>query len=97
MKTINDVLNFFNRMEIYNIISGIQIDNFVVIRKILLKEFNSVYLDRLVELLRNFDDLYIDYLKMTIDFDKSRILTLRNLIFDMYDKKMSRISEDVIT
>ena len=94
METINDILKFLNQLELYNIIKSIQFDIFLVIRKILIQELNDVDLDKLVESIKNFDDLYIDYLKMKIDFDKSRISTLRNMIFDVYDKKMSHVNED---
>ena len=88
METINDVLNFLNQMEIYNIISGVELNTFIIIRKILIDEFENIDLDRLVELMKTLDNLYIECLKMKIYFDKSLITVLRNKIFEMYDLKM---------
>ena len=90
METINDILNFLNQMEIFNILIDEQCDTFNVFRKILIEEFENGDLDKLVELLKNLDDLYIDYLRKKIGFDKSQITTLREMIFDMYDKKICR-------
>ena len=39
METINDVLNFLNQMEIYNIVSGVKLKTFIIFRKILIDEF----------------------------------------------------------
>ena len=88
METINDVLNFLNQMEILNILTGLQYSTFDIIRKILIGGFENGDLDKLVELLRTLDDLYMDYLRMKIHFDKSRITKLSEMIFDMYDKKI---------
>ena len=88
METINDVLNFLNQMEIYNILTGVELSTFNLIRKILIDEFENINLDKLVEMVKTLDDLYIEYLKMKVYFDKSLIATLRNKIFDMYDQKM---------
>ena len=88
METINDVLNFLNQMEIYNIISGVELNTFIIIRKILIDEFENIDLDKLVELMKTLDNLYIECLKMKIYFDKSLITVLRNKIFEMYDLKM---------
>ena len=88
METINDVLNFLNQMEIYNIISGVELSTFVIIRKILIDEFENIDLDKLVEMMKTLDDLYIEYLQMKNYFDKSQITILRNKIFEMYDQKM---------
>ena len=87
METINDVLNFLNQMEIFNILTGIQSDTFNFIGKKLIEKLENGDLDKLVEMLRNLDDLYIDYLRKKIHFDKTQITTLRRMIFDMYDKK----------
>ena len=83
METINDVLNFLNQMEIYNIISGVELNNFIIIRKILMDEFENIDLDKLVELIKTLDNLNIECLKMKIYFDKSLITILRNKIFEM--------------
>ena len=88
METINDVLNFLNQMEIYKILTSIEFSTFNIIRKILTDEFENIDLDKLVEKLKTLDDLYIEYLKMKIYFDKSLISTLRNKIFDIYELKM---------
>ena len=88
METINDVLNFLNQMEAYNILTGVELGTFNIIRKILIDEFEDIDLDKLVEMLRTLDNIYIEYLRMKVYFDKSLITTLRNKIFDMYDQKM---------
>ena len=44
-------------------------------------------LDKLVEMLKTLDDLYIEYLRMKVNFDKSLIRTLRNKYFDIYGQK----------
>ena len=88
METINDVLNFLNQMEVYNIQTGVEMSTFNIIRKILIDEFEDIDLDKLVEMLRTLDDLYIEYLRMEVYIDKSLMTTLRNKIFDMYDQKM---------
>ena len=88
METINDVLNVLNQLEIYNIISGVELNTFIIIRKILLDEFENIDLDKLVEMMKTLDDLCIECLKMKVYFDKSLITILRNKIFEMYDQKM---------
>ena len=87
METINDVLNFLNQMELFNNLSGVEYKTFNI-RKILSDEFEDVDLDKLVEMLKTLDDLYIGYLRMKVYFDKSLITSLRNKIFDMHDQKM---------
>ena len=57
MRSINDVLSFLNQMEIYNIICGVEMNTFLIIRKILIKEFENIDLDKLVEMLKTLDDL----------------------------------------
>ena len=88
METINDVLNFLNQMEIYNITSGVELKTFIIIRKILIDEFENIDLDKLVEIMKTFHDLYIECLKMKVYFEKSLITTLRNKIVEIYDQKM---------
>ena len=88
METNNDVLNFLNQMEIYNILTAVQLSTFNIIRKILIDEFENINLDKKVEMLKTVGDLYIEYLRMKVYFDKSLVTTLRNKIFDMYDQKM---------
>ena len=90
METINDVLNFLNQMEIYNILTGVELSTFNIIRKILTDEFEKIDLDKLVEMLKTLDDLYIEYLRMKVYFDKSLITALRYKIFVMYDQKLVR-------
>ena len=94
METINDVMNFLNQMEMYNILTGVELSPFNIIRKISIDEFEDIDLDKLVEMLRTLDDLYIEYLRMKVYFDKSLITTVRNKIFDMYDQKMVEKSND---
>ena len=88
METINDVLNFLNQVEIYNIVSGVELNSFIIIRKISIDEFENIDLDKLVEMMKTLDDLYIECLKMKVYFDKSLITILRNKTFEMYDQKM---------
>ena len=88
METINDVLIFLNQMEIYNILTGVELSTFNIMRKTLIDEFEDIDLDKLVQMLKTLDDLYIEYLRMKVYFDKSLITTLRNKIFDMYDHEM---------
>ena len=66
METIYDVLKFLNQMEIYNIVSGAKLNTFIIIRKILINEFENVDLDKLVEMIKTLDDLHIEYLKMKV-------------------------------
>ena len=75
-------------MEIYNIVSGVELNNFIIVRKILIDESENIVLDKLIEMMKNLDDLYIECLKINVYFDKSLITTLRNKIFDKYDQKM---------
>ena len=42
METINDVLNFLNQMEIYNILTGVELSTFNIIRIILVDEFENI-------------------------------------------------------
>ena len=88
METIIDVLFFLNQMEIYNIITGVELSTFFIIRKILTDEFENIDLAKLVEMLKTLDDLYIKYLRVKVHFDKSLFTTLRNKIFEGYDQKM---------
>ena len=88
METINDVLNFLNQTEIYNILTGVELNTFNIIRKILTDEFENINLDEIVEMLKTIDDLFIENQRMKVYVDKSPITTLRNKIFDMYDQKM---------
>ena len=90
METINDVLKFLNQMEVFNILTGAQSSTFVIIRKILIQELENSDLDELIELLGILDNLYIEYLRKKLHFDKSLITSLREKIFDMYDEKMCR-------
>ena len=88
METINDVLNFLNQMEAYNKLTGVELSTFNIIRKILIDELGNTNLDNLFEMLKTFDDLYVEDLRMKVYFDKSLITTLKNIIFDMYDQKV---------
>ena len=58
METINDVLNFPNQREIFRIITGLDYNNFKIIRKILIDEFNNIDDDKLIKILRNLDDIF---------------------------------------
>ena len=82
------MLSFLNQMEIYNIICGVEMSTFIIIRKVLINEFENIDLDKLVEMLQTLDDLYIECVKMKVYFDKSLITTLRNKIVETYDLKI---------
>ena len=88
-------MNFLNQTEIYNILTGVELSTFNIIRKILIDEFENINLDKLVEILRTLDDLYIEYLRMKVYFDKSLNTNLRIKIFEMYDQKMVEKSNNV--
>ena len=88
METINDVKSFLNQMEVFEILTGIEYNTFNIIRKILIDEFEIVDVDKLVKVLKNLDDLYIDYLKMNVYFDKTLVKSPRDKIFDIYEQKM---------
>ena len=53
-------------MEVFKFLTGIENNTFKIIRKILTDEFENDDVDKLVEVLKNLDDLYIDYLKMNV-------------------------------
>ena len=91
METINDVLNFLNQIELFRIISGLDYNTFNIIRKILIDEFNNIDADKLIEIFINLDDIFINYLKMDVNFDKTLIEPLRDNIFEIYEQKMSNI------
>ena len=93
METINDVLNFLNQIEVFRIISGLDYNTFKIIRKILIGEgeVNNRDDDKLIGILRNLDDIYINYIKTKINFDKTLIKPLRDNIFEKYEQKMSKI------
>ena len=46
-------------MEVYNILTGAELSTFNIIRNFLIDEFENKNLDRLVEMLKTLDDLYI--------------------------------------
>ena len=91
METINDVLNFLNQIELFRIISGLDYITFNINRKILIDEFNNINDDKLIEILKNLEDIFIDYIKMNVNFDKSLIKPLRDNIFEFYEQKISNI------
>ena len=91
METINDVLNFLNQIELFGIISGLDYITFNIIRKILVDEFNNINDDKLIEILKNLDDIFINYIKMDSTFDKTLIKSLRDNIIEIYEQKMSNI------
>ena len=88
METVNNVLNFLNKMEMFKIEYGIDYSVFKIMRKILIDDFEDVGLDELVEVLGTLDDLYIEYLRKKDFFDRSLVITLREKIFDMWEQKM---------
>ena len=88
METVNNVLSFLNQVEMFKIEYGIDYGVFKKMRKILIDGLENVDLDGLVEVLGTLDDLYIEYLRMKIYFDRSLVNTLREKIFDMWEQKM---------
>ena len=82
-------LNFLNQLELFRIISGLDYITFNIIRKILIDEFNNINDDKLIEILKNLDDIYINYIKMNINFDKTLIKPIKDNIFEIYETKMS--------
>ena len=91
METINDVLNFLNQLELFKIIFGLDYITFNIIRKILIDEFNNIDDDKLIEILKNLDDIFINYIKMDVNFDKTLIKPLGDNISEIYEQKMSNI------
>ena len=91
MQTINDVLNFLNQRELFRIISGLDYSTFNIIRKILIDEFINIDDDKLIKMLKNLDDIYINYIKMNVNFDKTLIKPLKDNIFEIYEQKISNI------
>ena len=91
METINDVLTFLNQIELFRIISGLDYITFNIIRKILINEFNNIDDDKLIEVLKNLDDIFINYIKKDVNFDKTLIKPLRDNIFEIYEWKMTNI------
>ena len=84
-------MDFLNQIEIFRIISGLHYSTFNIIRKILIDEFNNIDDDKLIKLLKNLDDIYIYYIKMDVNFDKTLVKPLRDIIFEVYQQKMSNI------
>ena len=91
METNNDVLNFLNQIEIFRNKSGLNSSTFNFIRKILIDEFNNIDDDKLIKLLGNLDDIFINSIKMNVNFDKTLVKPLRDNIFEIYEQKMSNI------
>ena len=91
METINDLLNFLNQIELFRIISGLDYITFNIIRKILIDEFNNINDDKLIEISKNLDDIFFNYIKTDVNFDKTLIKPLRDNIFEIYEQKMSKI------
>ena len=64
MQTINVVLNFLNKMEVGCLLSGLECDNFNILRKLLKDEFNHMIdMDKLIEILKFIDNLYLECLR----------------------------------
>ena len=76
METGNDVLNFLSKMEVYSIQTGSECDNSNIMRKVLIDDFKHIDIDKLVEILRSLDNLYLEYLREKL-YLKSLIRTLR--------------------
>ena len=50
-------MNFSNQTELFNFISGVEYNTFLIIRNFLIDEFSNVDFDNIVELLGNLDNL----------------------------------------
>ena len=72
------MLHFLNQIEIFKNESGIDYTVLNDMRKILIDEFENVDLDKLFEMIRTLDDMYIEYLRMKVYFDTSIVKTLRD-------------------
>ena len=94
METINDVLNFLNQMEMFKNLNGREYNTFNIIRKNLIDEFEDVDIDKLVEMLRNLDDLYIEDIRMNVYFDRSLVTTLSDKTFEIYGQKMIKKADN---
>ena len=86
METINDVMNFLKQRELFHIESGLEYNTFIIIRKVLIDENSDADSKRKVELLGNLGNLYIEYKRNKLVFDKSLITTLRIKIFEMCEQ-----------
>ena len=94
MEKIIDVLDFLNQIELFNVISGLEYNTFIIIRKILMDEFSNVDFNKLKEVIGILDNLYIAYIRNKLHFDKSLITILRGKIFEMYEQKMIEESDN---
>ena len=45
METINDVLKFLNQMKVSNILTGVELSTFNIIKKLLIDEFGDIDLE----------------------------------------------------
>ena len=87
---VSVILNFLNQMEIYKVLTGVEVGIYNIIRNDLITEFTNDNPDKLFEILTSFDELYIDYLEKRAHFDKAKIENLRNKILNLYKEKIEK-------
>ena len=63
MQTINDVLNFLNKMEVECMLIGSDCDNFNIMKKEFIDEFSHMIDEDKLVILRCIDNLYLEYLR----------------------------------
>ena len=94
-KSIVVILDFLNQMEIYKILTGVEVGIYNILRNEIISLFKDIDVDGLFEIVSSFDILYIDYLEKRSYFDKTLLITLRNKIITAYEEKIKNApSED---
>ena len=91
---VSVVLDFFNQMEIYKVLTGLEAGIYNIIRNDLITVFTNDNADKLFEILTSFDEVYIDYLEKRSHFDKSLITNLRDKILNLYKEKIDKEIQD---
>ena len=88
METINDVINFLNKLDFAGYLESSDYEKFNCIKKVLTDEFQDVNSEKLLSMLSIVDDLYI--LFITQKYSDIQILTsvLRGDIIQLVKEKM---------
>ena len=86
--SIDIILDFLNRMEIYKVVTGVGAGIYNLLREEIIKEFGGGDEDNLFEILSLFDKIYIDYLERNSYFDKTQLIALRDKIITVYIEKI---------
>ena len=87
---VSVVLDFLNQMEIYKVLTGLVADIYNIIRNELIVIFSDADIDKLFEIMTNYDELYIDYLEKRAHIDKAKSEKLRNKILNLYKEKIEK-------